>query len=364
MSYTINNEFALAANEGDSRVAQNLYIILHETGNLNEPSARNEASYMKSAWQNAYTQAVVGDNGIVYEVGEPGFVSWGALDANPFSPCQIELEHTTNAVKFAKNYPAYIEYARDNAKRFGIPLTLDSGGPGTAGVKTHWWVTQNYSGDHVDPYGYLELMGVSAADLANDIANGVGEATLKNGWAQETGAWYFYNEDGSLAKGWKNVGNVWYYLNPTDGHMHYSEWLLDNGKWYYLHENGSMAVGWIAYKDKWYFAWNNGEMSTGWIHLGNKWFLLNDDGSMVKGWMIKDNAWYHMAENGEMSSGWIQDHGTWFLCDNSGKMVTGWYQEGEKYFFLSIPDGHMVIGKTVINGKEYEFDKGGKCLNP
>jgi len=35
-------------------------------------------------------------------------------------------------------------------------------------------VTNNYGGDHVDPYGYLASHGISKSQLAKDLANGVG----------------------------------------------------------------------------------------------------------------------------------------------------------------------------------------------
>jgi len=170
MTYTINKEFVLGNNQGDSRVAQNMYIILHETANP-KSTGRNEATYMHNSYQNAYTQFIVGD-GLVYQVGEPGYVAWGALSGNPYSPAQIELQHTSDPALFKKNYAIYIELARDMANKYGIPLSLDAGGAGTKGIKTHNWITQNYDGDHVDPYGYLAQMGVSKDKLASDLASG------------------------------------------------------------------------------------------------------------------------------------------------------------------------------------------------
>lgn len=175
MAYTINKEFVLGDNQGDSRVAQNMYIILHETANP-KSTGRNEATYMHNNYQNAYTQFIVGD-GLVYQVGAPGYVAWGALNGNPYSPAQIELQHTSDPELFKKNYAIYIELARDMANRYGIPLSLDAGGAGTKGIKTHNWITQNYGGDHTDPYGYLASMGVSKAKLASDLANGSGIVT-------------------------------------------------------------------------------------------------------------------------------------------------------------------------------------------
>lgn len=168
--YVENNEFNLPAGAGDSRLAVPNYIILHETANATA-TGRNEATYMRNNWQNAYTTHMVGDGGIVYNVGQVGYVSWGALNANPYAPAQIELQHTYNRDTFNKNYRAYVSLARDMAKRFNIPLTLDGSG---RGIKSHWWVTQNFGGDHTDPYGYLAEMGVRKAKLARDLANGLG----------------------------------------------------------------------------------------------------------------------------------------------------------------------------------------------
>ncbi|WP_250858166.1 N-acetylmuramoyl-L-alanine amidase [Enterococcus faecalis] len=170
-AYTINNEFNLGPNEGDSRLAYQNYILIHETATL--APARNVAANMKNNYNgiNPYTTDVVGDGGIVYRVGEPGYVSWGALDANPYAPAQIELQHTYDRDLFEKNYRAYVDLIRDYCNQFNIPKTLDTGYP-NKGVKSHLWVTNTYGGDHTDPYGYLSEMGVSKEKLAYDLAHG------------------------------------------------------------------------------------------------------------------------------------------------------------------------------------------------
>lgn len=172
-AYTVNNEFNLSQNEGSLQRTNNKYIILHETANP-RATGRNEAQYMKRAWQNAYTAYIVGDGGIAYKVGEEGYVQYGAGSyANANSPVQIELQHTTDKATFEKNYRTYVELARDSAKKFGIPLTLDT--PyNQSGIKSHLWITQNIWGDHSDPYEYLAKMGISKAKLAHDLANGFG----------------------------------------------------------------------------------------------------------------------------------------------------------------------------------------------
>lgn len=173
-AYTINDEFNLGVNEGSSQVAVPNKVILHETANP-RATGRNEATYMKRNWFNAYTTDIIGDGGIVYRVGQQGYVSWGAGNANPYAPVQIELQHTKDPILFAKNYEAYINYTRDSAKKYGIPLTLDQGNSLLSkGIVSHKWVSDNVWGDHQDPYSYLASMGVSKAKLASDLANGLG----------------------------------------------------------------------------------------------------------------------------------------------------------------------------------------------
>lgn len=172
-AYEVNNEFNLQPWEGSQQLAYPNKIILHETANP-RATGRNEATYMKNNWFNAHTTAIVGDGGIVYKVAPEGNVSWGAGNANPYAPVQIELQHTNDPELFKANYKAYVDYTRDMGKKFGIPMTLDQGGSlWEKGVVSHQWVTDFVWGDHTDPYGYLAKMGISKAQLAKDLANGV-----------------------------------------------------------------------------------------------------------------------------------------------------------------------------------------------
>ena len=75
-------------------------------------------------------------------------------------------------------YKLYVSALRYYAQKYGIPLTLDSYGNG---IKSHQWVTNNYGGDHVDPYPYFARMGISKEQFANDLANGVSGNTAHDG---------------------------------------------------------------------------------------------------------------------------------------------------------------------------------------
>ena len=174
----INHTYDLASWQGSSQVASHYYIIIHDVGA--ESGAAANANYLRNNWENAYTQFVVGDGGQVFEVGEPGYVSWGALNANPYSPVQIELGRTYNRSQFIRDYTTYVNVARYYARQYGIPLTLDQGGAGTPGIKSHNWVTQHLGGSHVDPYGYLASWGIGQGQFANDLAHGINAQQLNS----------------------------------------------------------------------------------------------------------------------------------------------------------------------------------------
>lgn len=243
-AYEVNNEFHLSPYEGSGQVAYPNKIILHETANP-RATGRNEATYMKNNWFNAHTTAIVGDGGIVYKIAPEGNVSWGAGYANPYAPVQIELQHTNDKELFKKNYKAYIDYTRDMGKKFGIPMTLDQGGSvWEKGVVSHQWVTDFVWGDHTDPYGYLAKMGVSKAQLAHDLANGVSGESVKptptpekpkpenptktnrfnyrvDGLEYVNGMWQIYNEHlGKIDFNWTDNGipvSIVDKVNPATG---------------------------------------------------------------------------------------------------------------------------------------------------
>lgn len=255
MTLAINTQYALAAGEGDSRQAENLYGILHDVGTPNG-SARNVASYEKRTYNNAYVTFSVGAEG-VFQIGEPGYVAWGALDANPYAPFQIELENTYDQADFEKGYANYIALAREMADRFDIPKTLDAGGAGTPGLKTHKWVSDNIGGDHQDPYAYLASHGISKEQFARDLANGInGSVTIvpvtqsaPSTPQASSGTWT--DDDGSVVTLEKGVFKPnqqlrdWYYpgYKPTGGvwnagdSIHYKGYVT-NGAFVYVAYDG------------------------------------------------------------------------------------------------------------------------------
>lgn len=178
-NFNIDKTYMLGANEGSSQRTANNLIVLHETTNV---GAKNNASYFKKYWNSSYTytQYVIGDGGKIYQVGEDGYVAWGAGDyANTNAPVQIELARTYNKATFEKDYAAFVNFARAKANQYGIPVELDTSNP--RGIKTHYWISNNVWGSHEDPVqSYLEpIWGITQEQLAHDIATGIGETIVE-----------------------------------------------------------------------------------------------------------------------------------------------------------------------------------------
>jgi len=184
----IKTDYVLGANQGDSHIAQRKYIIAHESGydpdTKNPNMLLNEVQNMNHHLNTnkAYVTHFVGfmdsaNEAQIYQIGEPGYVSWGALSANPYAPVQIEFAriYQNNRDKFKKAYHLYIDALRYYANLYGIPCKLDESGNG---IKTHQWVTNNYGGTHVDPYGYFESMGISRNQFKHDVENGINETVI------------------------------------------------------------------------------------------------------------------------------------------------------------------------------------------
>ena len=89
-----------------------------------------------------------------------------------------------------------------------------------------------------------------AGGLETRAAQTTSSTTLKEGWIQQNGHWYYQKSDGFFYKGWLQIGDKYYYLN-TDGSMK-TGWLKFDNSWYYLEESGVMHTGWLQLDGKWY----------------------------------------------------------------------------------------------------------------
>lgn len=173
MSYVI--EQRLMAGLPNKALTSARYVIAHESGNAKNCGSNaleNEISFMNRNKANAFTSHWVGGGARIVQVATVNKVQYGCgAKGNPFSYAQVELARTSDKEQFKKDYAAYIWLLRKLAKDAGIPIVLDGSGNG---IKSHRWITDNLGGTtHVDPYSYLQSMGISEEQFKQDIKNGL-----------------------------------------------------------------------------------------------------------------------------------------------------------------------------------------------
>ena len=124
----------------------------------------------------------------------------------------------------------------------------------------------------------------------------------------------------------------------------------DKGEWNYLVDfNSKKATGWLQDSGKWYFFNQNGVMQKWWIKDNITWYFLNGSGAMQTGWLLVDGKWYFLDESGAMATGWVKVGDYWYYMNNSGAMQTGCQQVGGKWYFLN-PSGELLTNITTPDG--------------
>lgn len=184
---------------------------------------------------------------------------------------------------------------------------------------------------------------------------------MKTGWFNDYGTWYYLSSSGIKQKGWLNLGGTWYYLSEENGSMQ-TGWQTINGQKYYFYDNGVMFNnGWKKIDGTYYYFNQSGSVKKGWLKEGNNWYYLNYNGEMVTGLQYIDGKTYFFNSGGVMysKSGWKNINGSYYYFNSNGTAKTGWYKEGSTWYYL-YSDGEMATGKVKIGGASYIFSDYGK----
>lgn len=227
------------------------------------------------------------------------------------------------------------------------------------------------------------------------------------------GARYYFNNSGKMVTGWYDTGSYWVYAR-ADGRLYHDEWARYNGDWYFFDPFGLMIRDITNYKiDGKYYDFNSKGICTnpysgktpsaGWFRSGGtygelvyyNWLYFEEDGTLHKGWLeLNGKKYYLNPDNGCM----YQDDeqyidGNRYVFNGNGEMVTGWYNLSINYggemrnvWVYAAPDGILLRNEWLsrggnwyyfdgyymaaseehfcINGRYYDFDENGVCLNP
>ena len=203
----------------------------------------------------------------------------------------------------------------------------------------------------------LGVLTVLATPIAvNTVASS--DVLAAQGWVKTGNAWYFYNQNGTLARNaW--AGNYWL---GADGRMVTNAW-VDNGR-YYVDANGAWVKGaqkpavaqkqgWVQNGSAWNYYYQGNIVRNAWI--GSYW--LGADGKMaISSWV--DNNRYYVDGNGAWvkdakrpevkKNGWIKEGNTWYYYKNGALARNKWVGN----YWLGT-DGKMATSSWVDNDRYY-----------
>ena len=213
----------------------------------------------------------------------------------------------------------------------------------------------------------LGVLTVLATPIAvNAVASS--DVLAAQGWVKTGNAWYFYNQNGTLAR------NTWsgsYWLG-ADGRMVTNAW-VDGGR-YYVGSNGLWVKGaqkpaaakpevkkqgWVQNGSAWNYYYQGNIVRNAWI--GSYW--LGVDGRMATSSWV-DGGRYYVGENGVWDktvkkqeapkpevkkNGWVKEGSTWYYFENGtlarNKWISSTYWVGA--------DGKMATSSWVDGGRYY-----------
>ena len=213
----------------------------------------------------------------------------------------------------------------------------------------------------------LGVLTVLATPIAvNAVASS--DVLAAQGWVKTGSAWYFYNQNGTLARNaW--AGNYWL---GADGKMVTNAW-VDGGR-YYVGSNGLWVKGtqktaaakpevkkqgWVQNGSAWNYYYQGNIVRNAWI--GSYW--LGADGRMATSSWI-DGGRYYVGANGVWDktvkkqeapkpevkkNGWVKEGNTWYYYENGALARNKWISNT---YWVGV-DGKMATSSWVDGGRYY-----------
>ncbi len=201
--------------------------------------------------------------------------------------------------------------------------------------------------------------------------------TGKNGWAEEGGKTYYYENDEKVT-GWQKIDGKYYYFNGTKGYLYKDKLLTSRKKNIcYVDKDGvRVSKKWVDWKEKRYYMASNGYAIKGFRKLSGKYYYFDPEDAYLytdQKVIARDGRIHYVNEDGTAScNGFqtIEENGSknTYFFDKNGCAYKGWHKiNGKKYYFYkgtSEKSGRRAesIRLTSSKGVVSVFDKNGVCV--
>lgn len=119
-------------------------------------------------------------------------------------------------------------------------------------------------------------------------------------------------------------------------------WFQEMGKWY-LYENGRPVTGWVTYLGVRYYLQPNGAVTTGAQTVDGKQLYFSATGALVTGWLTCEGKTGYRAADGTSLTGWQELEGKLYCFDDDGVMLTDTEQSRDGITYLLAKDGVATV---------------------
>ena len=164
-----------------------------------------------------------------------------------------------------------------------------------------------------------------------------------DGWLRYNNKWYYFNKGYMLKDGFNNAGGKLCEFNEEGVWIRNLKGWVKNqsGLYYYANQDGTIPAGWLKYNNKWYYIHEDGQMAFYPTEIGGKLYLFENSGVLANGWFRRDESQYYTNSNGTAYHGWLQQGSKWYYVDN----------------------GTVRKHACRIDGKAHKFDRYGVWLS-
>lgn len=309
------------------------------------------------------------------------FSKSGAMETNKWIDCGTSAISTL-ANYYGKQYPFWSQYKNVRSWRY-----VGADGAAYTGWKkigNQWYFFEDgsnfYSKDSLGLMSYGPVLDSTGTLYCFDKDGKYVVNTWVHLAIEQTDCWFYFGADGKgYADKWLKSGNNWYYFDNEYSMLSGVNDVFIGGTYYDFDKNGACknpdgrrSSGWHKTDKGWCFYNTQGYLCKGWQRINNEWYLFdNKTGIMRTGYLEINGKYYYLRDSGVLQTGWFKLPGGdfWFYAGSDGAVYKGQWlnQNGKWYYFKNQTFSPYMVSNTtdfLINGKYYDFDANGVCMNP
>lgn len=266
-------------------------------------------------------------------------------------------------------------------------------------VDGYWYYFSNnknwYRGSDYGRYGLIQY-GALYEDDTMYCMDSSGKMRSNCWYEPEEGIRFYFGSDGRAPVLWEKIDGEWYWFSNWEFKGYCCnvrtgvEWTYDGNGGYgtcVFADSGELLTGWQEVDGEWYYSGSDGYVyEEKWLTYNGQHYYFNSDGHMVKNEKnyFVDGKFCNFDSNGvctnystaTIQKGWYKLKGNerpsyfadfvdvWAYMDSNGKMYRNqWLNYGGAWYYFD-STGYMLCYDWLIDGKFYEFESNGKCVDP